>query len=105
MPSRLKRIPPYTLTQRLNELQYEFVFGAREAAWPLIRDDFGLNYLQIGALLSIPGVVASFIEPVIGILGDVWKRRVLILGGGIFFAASLLLTAYSQSFWVLLLSF
>ena len=30
----------------------EFVFGAREAAWPLIRDDLGLTYAQIGLLLG-----------------------------------------------------
>jgi hypothetical protein len=31
----------------------ELVFGASEAAWPLIRDDLG-HYLQIGVLLSPP---------------------------------------------------
>ena len=30
----------------------EFIFGAREAAWPLIRDDLGLTYAQIGLLLG-----------------------------------------------------
>ena len=54
------------------ELLDELVFGAREAAWPLIRSDLGLSYAQIGLLLGVPNLVAAFIEPVLGILGDVW---------------------------------
>jgi FSR family fosmidomycin resistance protein-like MFS transporter len=95
----------FAFTLLLIEFLDEFVFGAREAAWPLIRTDLGLNYIQIGLLLSLPSLVSSIIEPFLGVLGDVWKRRVLILGGGVFFAASLLLTVLSQSFLVLLLSF
>jgi FSR family fosmidomycin resistance protein-like MFS transporter len=45
------------------------------------------------------------VEPFLGILGDVWKRRVLVLGGGVFFAISLLLTAVSSNYIVLLASF
>lgn len=83
----------------------ELIFGVTDAAWPLIRTDLGLNYIQIGLALSLPGVIASFIEPFLGILGDVWKRRILILGGGLFFALSLFLTAASHSYIPLLLSF
>lgn len=83
----------------------EFVFGAREAAWPLIREDLSLSYVQIGLLLSLPGIFSSFVEPVLGILADVWRRRVLILGGGIAFGVALLLTVFSQSFFPLLISF
>ncbi|HEY3311189.1 MAG TPA: MFS transporter [Anaerolineales bacterium] len=83
----------------------ELVFGFTDSAWPLIRQDLGLNYVQIGLALSLPGMIATFIEPFLGVLGDVWKRRVLILGGGIFFVASLFLTAASRSYIPLLLSF
>jgi len=83
----------------------ELIFGVREAAWPLIRDDLALTYIQIGVLLSVPGLLSSFIEPFIAILGDVWKRRALILGGGVVFALSLVLTAVSGSFAPLLVSF
>ncbi len=31
------------------------VFGVTGAAWPLIRTDLGLNYVQIGLALSLPG--------------------------------------------------
>lgn len=83
----------------------ELVFGVTDAAWPLIRTDLGLNYIQIGLALSLPGIIASFIEPFLGILGDVWKRRLLILGGGLFFVISLFITAFSHSYLPLLASF
>lgn len=89
----------------LIELLDELVFGVTDAAWPLIRSDLGLNYVQIGLALSLPGFLANFIEPFIGILGDVWKRRLLILGGGAFFALALALTASAQTFPLLLFAF
>ena len=91
----------YLIIEFLDEL----VFGIGETAWPLIRRDLHLSYTQIGLLLSVPGIIAAFIEPFLGILGDVWKRRLLILGGGIFFTFSLVLTAISKSFLPLLISF
>ena len=83
----------------------EFVFGAGEAAWPLIRADLALTYAQIGLLLGVPRLVGNVLEPFIGILGDVWKRRALVLGGGLIFSAALLLTGVAFNFPVLLLSF
>lgn len=91
----------YLLIEFLDEL----VYGVGEAAWPLMRDDLHLTYSQIGILIGLPGIIAAFIEPFIGILGDVWKRRLLILAGGVFFTLSLLATSISFSFIFLLLSF
>ncbi|MDI6770048.1 MAG: MFS transporter [Anaerolineales bacterium] len=91
----------YLLIEFLDEL----VFGVTGAAWPLIRADLGLNYVQIGILLAVPGLFSSIVEPFLGILGDVWKRRALILGGGVLFALALFLTALSQNFILLLSSF
>lgn len=91
----------YLLIEFLDEL----VFGVGETAWPLIRTDLHLSYSQIGLALSLPGIIAAFIEPFIGILGDVWRRRLLILGGGILFTTSLFMTSASYSFLFLLSSF
>jgi FSR family fosmidomycin resistance protein-like MFS transporter len=91
-------LSPFLLIEFLDEL----VFGVNEAAWPLIRTDLRLSYLQVGLLLSVPGIVSAIIEPFLGILGDVWKRRILILGGGIFFALACLLTGLSTGFVFLL---
>ena len=93
--------PIYLLIEFLDEL----VFGVGEIALPFIRDDLQLTYTQIGLLLSLPGIIAVFIEPFIGILGDVWKRRVLIITGGILFTFSLFMTSASTSFLFLLFSY
>jgi len=102
---RLRRPTMFIFVLLAIEFLDEFVFGARETAWPMIRTDLHLNYEQIGLLLSIPAFIASLIEPALGILGDVWKRRIIVLGGGVIFMLSLVLTALSQHWAVLLLSF
>jgi len=94
-----------TLIYLLIEFLDELVFGVGAAATPLMRDDLVLTYTQIGLLLSVPGIIANFIEPFMFILGDVWKRRVILLAGGILFTISLALTSLSYSFIVLLISY
>src|SRR6185436_16501035 len=91
----------YFLIEFLDEL----VFGISEAALPFIRDDLHLNYAQIGLALSLPGFIGNFIEPFLFAISDVWKRRAVILLGGIFFTVSLFLTGVSTSFIFLLSSF
>ncbi len=91
----------YLIIEFLDEL----VFGVGEIALPFIRNDLNLTYTQIGLLLSLPGIIAAFIEPFIGILGDVWKRRILIITGGVLFTLSLFMTSASHTFIFLLSSF
>lgn len=102
-PAR-RAILPFTFGLLLIEFLDELVFGVREAAWPLIRDDLHLSYTQVGMLLSVPVIFGNLIEPSLGILADVWKRRVLVLGGGVVFAATLALVAASYDFLVLLVA-
>ncbi len=83
----------------------EFIYGAREAAWPLVRTDLGLSYAQIGLLLGLPKLVSGLVEPFLGVLGDVWKRRVLVLGGGVVFALALGIVGTSRGFGMLLIGF
>ena len=91
----------YLLIEFIDEL----VFGVMEAAWPFIRNDLHLNYAQIGLALSLPGFLANFIEPFLFAIGDVWKRRIVILGSGVFFTLALFLTSRSYSFVLLIFSF
>jgi MFS transporter, FSR family, fosmidomycin resistance protein len=95
----------FTLTLLLIEFLDELVFGAREAAWPLIRNDLGLSYAQVGMLLSLPKLIGYFVELLLGVLADVWNRRALVLGGGLVFAFALMATASSSSFMLLLVAF
>jgi MFS transporter, FSR family, fosmidomycin resistance protein len=102
---RARPLALFVLTLLIIELLDEIVFGVREAAWPLIRTDLGLNYVQIGIILSLPTIVGNVVEPALGILGDVWRRRVLIVAGGMGFTLALVLVGVSQSFYLLLLAF
>ncbi len=100
--SRLNRL---VITLLIIEFLDEWVFGLREAAWPLIRDELGLDYGQIGLLMTVPSFLAYGIEAFLGVLGDTWKRRTIILSGGIVFTVSLVGIAISQSFWPMMLVF
>lgn len=83
----------------------EYFDGARMVALPLLQTQLHLTYTQIGLLSTIPNLVSSLIEPVLGIWGDLGQRKRLILGGGITFALAVLLVAISQHWWMLLLGF
>jgi MFS transporter, FSR family, fosmidomycin resistance protein len=76
----------------------------RAAAWPLIRDDLGLSYVEVGLVLAIPGLVGSAIEPVVGVVGDTRHRRNVVIASGVTFALSVALTAGALGFWSLLLA-
>ncbi len=84
------------------ELLDELVGGTRAAAWPLIRDDLGLTYAEVGLVLAIPGFIGSALDPVIGVVGDTARRRALMLAGGLGFAFSAALTSAAVGFWTLL---
>lgn len=91
-------------TLLLIEFLDELVFGVREAAWPLIRDDLHLTYTQVGVLLSVPPIFGNLVEPALMILADVKPRRAFVLCGGIVFTAMTLLVGLSWGFPLLLLA-
>ncbi|MDB5046273.1 MAG: major facilitator superfamily 1 [Deinococcus sp.] len=103
-PRRLLTPALFLLAALAAELVDELVDGATGAAWPPLRSDLSLNYVQVGLLLGIPAVFANLLEPVLGFLSDAGYRRHLILGGGLCFAAALLLVATASGFWPLLLA-
>src|SRR5919197_3740309 len=72
---------------------------------PAIRDDLSLSYAEIGALLAVPNVVSGVVEPFLGVLGDFWRRAVVVAVGGLVYAASLAVVAASGSYAMLLAAF
>lgn len=104
MRSTFRCLALVTYTLFAIEFLDELVYSAKEAAWPFIRNDLQLTYTQIGLLLSLPALCSNIVEPFIGILGDVWRRRALILGGGTIFAIALLFVGTSYRYLPLLLS-
>jgi FSR family fosmidomycin resistance protein-like MFS transporter len=92
----------FVLTLLAVEFLDELAFGVRETAWPLIRDDLHLTYTQVGIVLSVPVVFGNLVEPAVGILGDVWRRRALVLTGGVVYALAIVLVGLSPNFAALL---
>jgi MFS transporter, FSR family, fosmidomycin resistance protein len=86
------------------EVLDELVFGAREAAWPLIRRDLELSYAEIGLLLGVSAYAGTLLEPAVGLLGDTRWRRAVVAAGGVGFSIALGLAALSDSFWPLLVA-
>ena len=72
---------------------------------PAIRDDLSLSYAEIGALLAVPSVVSGIVEPFVGVLGDFWRRAVVVALGGSVYALTLGLVAVSESYGTLLGAF
>jgi FSR family fosmidomycin resistance protein-like MFS transporter len=101
-PALRRGLSLFVLTLLAVEFLDEVVFGLREAAWPLMRDELRLSYTQVGVVLSVPPLVGHLVEPLLGVLGDVWRRRALVLAGGVVFAAGTILVGLSTGFALLL---
>jgi len=87
------------------ELLDELIYGVESAALPLIRDDLALNYIQIGLLFTLPHLLGNVLDPLIGLLGDVWQRKVLIVGGALATMVAMILVATGHTFPALALAF
>jgi FSR family fosmidomycin resistance protein-like MFS transporter len=90
----------FLLIEFFDELNY----GVGNAAMPAIRTDYGLSYVQVGLLLGLPGIINTFIEPVILLLGDTRLRKSIMLGGGLAISLSLVAIAGARSFPLLLVA-
>jgi FSR family fosmidomycin resistance protein-like MFS transporter len=102
---RLRGLSMFVILMLVIEFLDEFAFGGMEAALPRIRTDLGLSYDQVGLLLTLPSLLANvFFEPLIGILGDTWRRRMLVLLGGAGFALAAFFVATSQTYLALMLA-
>jgi FSR family fosmidomycin resistance protein-like MFS transporter len=89
----------FLLIEFFDELNY----GVENAAMPAIRTDLGLSYVQVGLLLGLPGILNTFIEPVLMLLGDTRFRKHIMLGGGLAIIISLVAIAGTRSFPLVLL--
>ncbi len=103
LSSFLKGVASLMALFLLIEFFDEFNYGVGNAALPAIRNDLGFKYLQVGLLLGLPGILNTFIEPVLMLLGDTPYRKHIMLGGGLAIALSLAAIATAHNFlWVLL---
>jgi FSR family fosmidomycin resistance protein-like MFS transporter len=78
------------------------VSGAWTAAWPLIRTDLDLSYVELGILLSLPSVFGSALEPFLALLGQAGHRRTLMRAGGVGLATATAIAALSDGYLALM---
>jgi FSR family fosmidomycin resistance protein-like MFS transporter len=83
----------------------ELITGFPIVGLPLLRDQLGLSYEQIGLLFSISALSGMVIEPFINILSDRTSKRPWVIGGLLALAASFALAGSTNNFIVLLAAF
>ena len=105
LSSILRGISSITFLFLLIEFFDELNYSVGNAALPALRTDLGLTYVQVGLLLGVPGIINTFIEPVLMLLGDSRFRKHIMLGGGLAIAVSLLVIASTNSFALMLVGF
>lgn len=103
LSSILRGLTSLTFLFMLIEFFDELNYGIGNAAMPAIRTDLRLSYIQVGLLLGLPGILNTFIEPVLMLLGDTRFRKHIMLGGGLAIILSLVVIAGSRSFPLVLL--
>ncbi len=103
--SILRGISTITVLFLLIEFFDELNYSVGNAALPALRTDLGLTYVQVGLLLGVPGIINTFIEPVLMLLGDTRFRKHIMLGGGVAIAISLIVIATTRSFALALVGF
>ncbi len=101
----LRGISSITFLFLLIEFFDELNYSVGNAALPALRTDLGLTYVQVGMLLGVPGIINTFIEPLLMLLGDSRFRKHIMLGGGLAIAISLLIIASTNSFTLMLVGF
>jgi FSR family fosmidomycin resistance protein-like MFS transporter len=98
LSSILKGATSLTFLFMLIEFFDELNYGVGNAALPALRTDLGLSYVQVGLMLGLPGIINTFIEPILMLLGDTRYRKHIMLGGGIAIVLSLVAIASAKSF-------
>src|SRR4029453_13649623 len=99
-----RRLPAAVAVLLAAEVLDELVFGAREAAWPLVRRDLGLSYAELGLLLGLSTYGGTLLEPFVGVLGDTRWRRLVVVAGGVGLVGGVLPFALAASLFVMLVA-
>ena len=74
------------------------------AIYPNLKADLGLNFAQVGIVTLVYQIVASVLQPVVGLLADRRPTPMALPGGTMFSLAGLLVLSVAHHFPVLLLA-
>ena len=83
----------------------ELLSGLPDVLMPTIRVQLGLSFLQISLLSLTLNYVAAAVEPVSGLLIDVWPRRWLMAWGAAGIGVSIILIGAAPTFLALAVAF
>ncbi|WP_068023402.1 MFS transporter [Rhodoplanes sp. Z2-YC6860] len=70
-----------------------------------VRSDYGLNYTEVGLALTVFMAVSAILQTPAGFLVDRYSARLMLAGGLALGAASLIVAALVNSYWVLVGAF
>jgi len=74
------------------------------ALYPLLKDAYGLNYVQIGLLTLAQQMTASILQPAVGLYGDIKPKPYWLAISMVFSLVGVILLATANSFWLLVLA-
>ena len=103
--SRLKQLSLLRITLLSMGMFDEIITGFTIVGLPLLRDQLGLSYTQIGLLFVVQSFASILLDPLLNLLTDRGSKCFWILGGLLILALSFILRANTHSFIVLLLAF
>jgi FSR family fosmidomycin resistance protein-like MFS transporter len=95
---------PVLITLSLCHLLNDLLQALLPAIYPMLKDDFGLSFAQIGLITLASQVTSSLLQPVVGYYTDRNPQPFSLAIGMMFTLAGLLLLAYGQHFAVILLA-
>ena len=74
------------------------------ALYPLLKETYGLNYVQIGLLTMAQQMTASILQPAAGLYGDMKPKPYWLAISMVFALVGVILLATANSFWLLVLA-
>lgn len=83
----------------------ELLSGLPDVLMPTLRTQLGLTYIQISLLPLALSYVALVVEPLAGLLIDLWRRRYLLAWGAAGLGLAVSVTGLAPTFLVLLAGF
>ncbi|HMO31282.1 MFS transporter [Enterovirga sp.] len=88
------------LTHLLNDLMQSLI----PAAYPIIRDAYGLDFVQIGMITLTFQVAGSLLQPVVGMVTDHHPAPYSPVAGMLFTLSGLVALAFAHSYGIILVS-
>jgi len=95
---------PVLITLSLCHLLNDLLQALLPAIYPMLKDDFGLSFAQIGLITLASQVTSSLLQPVVGYYTDRNPQPFSLAVGMTFTLTGLLLLAFGQHFAVILLA-